>query len=76
MSKVSAVRVENMTCAQCGMLVEPAMAFHPYLYCRLFQLGVLNPAKFLEGQRFIPDPDHWGKDAPHQQAAAAGGRKA
>ncbi len=61
---------ENMTCAGCGMLVEPAMAFHPHLYCRLFQLGILDPARFLEGQRFIPDPAYWGEDAPAKQAAA------
>jgi hypothetical protein len=68
------LKTENMTCAACGMLVEPAMAFHPYLYCRLFQLGVLNPARFLEGQRFIPDPEHWGDDAPRLQAEAAASR--
>jgi hypothetical protein len=65
------LKTENMDCAECGMLVEPAMAFHPYLYCRLFKLGVLNPAKFLEGQQFIPDPEHWGEDAPRRQAEAA-----
>lgn len=57
------------------MLVEPAMAFHPHLYCRLFKLGVLNPAAFLEGQRFIPDPAHWGDDAPAKQREAAISRK-
>lgn len=72
MSKSTEIRIENMTCAQCGMLVEPAMAFHPYMYCRLFQLGVLNPARFLQGQHFIPDPAHWGAAAPAKQVDAAG----
>ena len=62
---------KNMDCQECGMLVEPAMAFHPYMYCRLFQLGVLDPARFLEGQHFIPDPAYWGEDAPGKQLAAA-----
>jgi hypothetical protein len=66
---------ENMDCATCGMLVEPAMAFHPYLYCRLFKAGFLNPAAFLQGQGFIPDPAHWGDDAPSRQVAAAASRK-
>lgn len=60
----------TMECAECGMLVEPAMAFHPYLYCRLFKAGFLNPAALLEGQRFIPDPTHWGEDAPARQRKA------
>lgn len=58
-------------CAACGMLVEPETAFHPYLYCQLFKLGVKNPARFLEDQRFMPDPAHWGKDAPRRQCDAA-----
>lgn len=62
---------ENMDCAECGMFVEPAMAFHPWLYCQLVKLGVRNPAKFLEGQHFIPDPGHWGDDSPARQRAAA-----
>lgn len=62
---------ENMVCTACRMVVEPPMAFHPYLYCRLFQLGIVDPAGFLEGQRFIPDPTHWGEDAPVRQRAAA-----
>jgi hypothetical protein len=68
--------MENMTCAQCGMLVEPAMAFHPFLYCRLFKAGILDPAGFLEGQHFIPDPAHWGKGAPKRQREAASVRLA
>lgn len=67
-------RTENMDCADCGMLVEPAMAFHPHLYCQLFKAGFLNPAQLLEGQRFIPDPAHWGDDAPAKQSAAAASR--
>ncbi len=66
---------ENADCAECGMLVEPAMAFHPYLYCVLFKAGILNPAALLYGQRFIPDPSHWGEGAPARQLAAAEGRK-
>ena len=65
MSKAS--KIKTMTCSACGMLVEPAMAFHPHLYCQLFKLGVLDPARLLEGQHFIPDPEHWGEDAPHRQ---------
>ena len=61
---------EGMSCASCGMLVEPANAFHPWLYCQLFQLGVLDPARFLDGQHFIPDPAHWGEDAPSRQREA------
>lgn len=68
-------RVENLGCGQCGMLVEPADAFHPYLYCVLFQRGILNPAAFLEGQRFIPEPMHWGEGAPMRQREAARSRK-
>lgn len=72
---MSTERSTDMGCAECGMLVEPANAFHPFLYCRLFKLGVLNPAAFLEGQHFIPDPDHWGEDAPARQHAAAESRR-
>lgn len=61
---------ENMTCQSCGMLVDPPNAFHPHLYCELFKLGVMNPARFLQNQYFIPDPKHWGKDAPAKQVAA------
>lgn len=62
---------ENSGCADCGMLVDPPNAFHPGIYCRLFKMGVMNPAGFLDGQHFIPDPEHWGKDAPKKQTAAA-----
>lgn len=55
-------------CGVCGMLVDPPNAFHPHLYCRLFKLGVMNPARFLNDQHFIPDPKHWGKDASNKQA--------
>ena len=65
---------ENSHCGDCGMLVE-VPTFHPWLYCRLFKLGVMNPANFLEGQHFIPDPEHWGEDAPHGQRAAARERR-
>lgn len=64
------VKIENTHCAECGMLVEPGDAFHPWLYCWLFKGGVTNPATFLEGQHFIPDPGHWGEDAPLRQKAA------
>ena len=70
MEKIQGTRVQGMTCTTCGMLVEPAMAFHPYLYCRLFTAGILDPARFLEDQRFIPDPAHWGEDAPKRQREA------
>lgn len=46
------------------------MAFHPYLYCRLFKAGFTHPARLLEGQHFIPDPAHWGEDAPARQREA------
>jgi hypothetical protein len=49
-----------MGCGQCGMLVEPPTAFHPYLYCRLFGLGVLDPAAFLERQHFIDEREIFG----------------
>ena len=62
-------------CAECGMLVHPPMAFHPWLYCQLMKMGILNPAGFLEGQHFIPDPEHWGKDAPARQREADAGRR-
>lgn len=65
------MKAENMDCGSCGMLVEPAMAFHPWLYCQLFKMGVRNPAAFLEGQHFIPDPAHWSEDAPARQVAVA-----
>lgn len=61
-------------CGSCGMLVDPPNAFHPWLYCELFKLGVMNPAQFLSGQAFIPDPNHWGKDAPGKQIEAARSR--
>lgn len=57
------------------MLCEPPTVFHPYLYCELFKRGVVNPAAFLEDQHFIPDPAHWGKSAPRNQAKAAASRK-
>lgn len=57
-------------CGECGMLVDPPNAFHPFLYCRLFKLGVMNPARFLAEQHFIPDPAHWGEGAPDKQDAA------
>jgi hypothetical protein len=57
------------------MLVEPANAFHPWLYCELFKSGVRNPAAFLAGQHFIPDPQYWGEDAPARQRLAAESRK-
>lgn len=56
------------------MLVDPPDAFHPYLYCELFKLGVMNPARFLQDQHFIPDPERWGKDAPARQVEAMHGR--
>ena len=61
---------ENKHCAECGMLVEPAMAFHPWMYCQLFKAGWTDPAGFLEGQHFIPDPGYWGEDAPRKQREA------
>jgi hypothetical protein len=60
MSKTS-VLVENTTCADCGMLVEPATEFHPGIYCTLFKAGFLDPAHFLSGHGFIPDPAVWGE---------------
>lgn len=68
------VRIENLDCAECGMLVEPSMAFHPWLYCKLFKMGITHPAKYLEGQHFIPDPAHWGEDAPDRQREAVRNR--
>lgn len=62
---------ESAPCGSCGMLVEPATAFHPNLYCQLFRAGFRDPAGFLEGQRFIPDPDYWGTEAPASQRKAA-----
>jgi hypothetical protein len=62
-------------CGVCGMLVEPPNAFHPHLYCELFKAGFLNPAGLLASQFFIPDPGHWGEDAPGKQVAAAASRK-
>ncbi len=59
--------MSESSCASCGMLVGPPALFHPWLYCELFKMGVANPARFLEGQHFIPDPKHWGKDAPSKQ---------
>jgi hypothetical protein len=67
--------IGSMGCGQCGMLVEPANAFHPYLYCQLFSLGVMNPAGFLKAQHFIPDPEHWGDGAPEKQRQAALSRR-
>lgn len=61
---MSKVVVENMTCAECGMLVEPAYAFHPWLYCWLFKAGVRDPGKFLATNGFVPDPTVWGEDRP------------
>jgi hypothetical protein len=66
--------MNNTHCADCGMLCEPQTVFHPWLYCQLFKAGVGNPAAFLEGQHFIPDPAHWGDDAPAKQAHAAASR--
>lgn len=63
-------RLDNAPCAECGMLVEPATAFHPLLYCCLFKAGFTDPAGFLQGQRFIPDPAYWGEGAPARQSAA------
>jgi hypothetical protein len=67
-------QMPNTGCGSCGMLVDPPNAFHPYLYCELFKLGVTNPAQFLSGQAFIPDPNYWGKDAPGKQVEAARAR--
>lgn len=67
--------MSEFACGQCGMLVGEANVFHPFLYCELFKLGVMNPARFLADQRFIPDPAHWGKDAPSRQMAADGKRR-
>jgi hypothetical protein len=64
--------IDNTTCQGCGMLVEPASAFHPGLYCELFKLGVRNPARWLASQHFVPDPAYWGEDAPARQARVAG----
>ena len=61
---------DSMGCTECGMVVVPASAFHPWLYCQLFKAGFQNPAAFLEGQHFIPDPGHWGEGAPDSQKAA------
>lgn len=66
---------ENTHCAECGMLVTPPTAFHPWIYCELVKLGIRNPAAFLEGQHFIPDPTHWGEDAPARQRAADRSRR-
>lgn len=65
---------QNNHCGDCGMLVD-LPEFHPWLYCRLFKMGVMNPANFLEGQHFIPDPQHWGKGAPRRQVEAARERR-
>lgn len=66
---------ESAGCAECGMLVDPPNAFHPWLYCQLVKAGIRNPAGFLEGQHFIPDPAHWGEDAPASQRAADRARR-
>ena len=60
MSKAT-VLVENMTCADCGTLVEPASAFHPGIYCALRKAGFTDPARFLSGHAYIPDPAVWGE---------------
>lgn len=46
----------SMDCQECGMLCEPPGMFHPWLHCWLRKRGVLNPAKFLSDNGFIPDP--------------------
>ena len=53
-------RIENMHCGECGMLVEPINAFHPWLYCWLFKSGVTDPDRFLATHGFVPDPAIWG----------------
>lgn len=50
----------SMHCAECGMLCEPADAFHPWLYCWLRKRGVVDPGGFLREQGFMPDPARWG----------------
>lgn len=48
--------MNGMDCAECGMHVEPAGAFHPWLYCWLRKRGVLDPGKFLADHGFMPNP--------------------
>jgi hypothetical protein len=62
---------ENMNCGDCGMLVEPANAFHPGAYCQLFKAGVTNTALWFESVHFMPDPSFWGDDAPARQRHAS-----
>lgn len=64
MSKTTVASIpltDHMTCADCGCLVQPANAFHPYLYCWLRKQGVNNPGAFLKAHGFIPDPKAWGE---------------
>lgn len=65
----SVTLVENMACAECGMLVEPAGAFHPWLYCWLFKRGVSRPGEFLATHGFVPDPAVWGDPQQHGPTA-------
>lgn len=42
----------SMWCMECGMKVQPANAYHPFLYCELFKLGHRDPAKYLRDYGF------------------------
>lgn len=40
-------KVSAMVCQTCKMRVEPANAYHPWLYCELVQLGHDDPEAYL-----------------------------
>ena len=37
----------SFDCAECGMLVQPATAHHPFLYCELYKLRHYDPEHYL-----------------------------
>lgn len=34
-------------CGECGMWVDPAVNFHPHLFCMLRKAGILDPRAYL-----------------------------
>lgn len=45
-------RETGMDCQECGAHVEPAGAYHPYLYCELVKLGHRDPEAYLRSYGF------------------------
>ena len=60
-----ALSIKQRTCQECGMLLDDAAEFHPYMFCVLKQAGRDPWADVLWlNERLGVDVTHWPKRPP------------